>query len=129
MAHHEVDTESQCQYSSLSQRPSQAITPLFHGGVQPFFHRVNAMGCDHLAQTSDSHDHSVPGDLGAIDHVIAPIADGTSCPVESRTESAAPPRTIGSEELLQGHREVLILHAGETYRLRLTRNGKLILNK
>lgn len=34
-----------------------------------------------------------------------------------------------SEELFQGQREVLIQHAGELYRLRLTRNGKLILNK
>jgi hemin uptake protein HemP len=87
------------------------------------------MACDHRAQTSDSHDHSGPGDLEAMDHAVAPLAEGTSCPVESRSESAAPPRTIGSEELLQGQREVLILHAGETYRLRLTRNGKLILNK
>lgn len=34
-----------------------------------------------------------------------------------------------SDELFRGHREVLILHCGETYRLRLTRNGKLILTK
>ncbi|MFZ7095853.1 hemin uptake protein HemP [Luteimonas dalianensis] len=31
--------------------------------------------------------------------------------------------------LLQGRREVLIRHAGECYRLRHTRNGKLILTK
>jgi hemin uptake protein HemP len=34
-----------------------------------------------------------------------------------------------SEQLFQGHRELLILHGGETYRLKVTRNGKLILNK
>ena len=34
-----------------------------------------------------------------------------------------------SEQLFQGHRELLILHCGETYRLKVTRNGKLILNK
>lgn len=32
-------------------------------------------------------------------------------------------------ELLQGQREAHILHEGEVYRLILTRNGKLILNK
>jgi len=38
-------------------------------------------------------------------------------------------RTITSADLLQGAREVLILHDEMTYRLRLTRNGKLILVK
>ncbi len=48
------------------------------------------------------------------------------------THRAAPEparRVIPSEELLQGQREVIILHAGEEYRLSLTRNGKLILHK
>lgn len=39
------------------------------------------------------------------------------------------PRTISSSELLAGDKEILIDHEGETYRLRLTRNGKLILHK
>lgn len=39
------------------------------------------------------------------------------------------PRTIASSELLRGMSEVLIDHGGETYRLRLTRSGKLILQK
>lgn len=34
-----------------------------------------------------------------------------------------------SRALLRGHREILIEHAGETYRLRHTRNDKLILTK
>ncbi|MFD2261559.1 hemin uptake protein HemP [Lacibacterium aquatile] len=34
-----------------------------------------------------------------------------------------------SKELLKGSREILISHDDETYRLRLTRNGKLILTK
>lgn len=38
-------------------------------------------------------------------------------------------RTISSEDLMRGQRELLIEHAGEVYRLRITRNGKLILNK
>jgi hemin uptake protein HemP len=40
-----------------------------------------------------------------------------------------PSLTFTSTELLQGHREVLIRHGEETYRLRLTRNDKLILHK
>lgn len=39
------------------------------------------------------------------------------------------PREITSTEILRGAREVLIRHGDETYRLRLTRNGKLILHK
>ncbi len=34
-----------------------------------------------------------------------------------------------SQALLRGHREILIEHGGETYRLRHTRNDKLILTK
>ena len=37
--------------------------------------------------------------------------------------------SIPSELLLKGEREVQIRHAGETYRLRLTKNDKLILHK
>jgi hemin uptake protein HemP len=44
---------------------------------------------------------------------------------------AAPraPRELTSESLFAGGREVLIVHRGERYRLLLTRQGKLILNK
>ena len=38
-------------------------------------------------------------------------------------------RQVDSHSLLQGTRELLIAHAGEHYRLRLTRNDKLILTK
>jgi hemin uptake protein HemP len=40
-----------------------------------------------------------------------------------------PPRTIPSEQLLAGDRELLIQHGGDTYRLTVTRTGKLILHK
>lgn len=36
---------------------------------------------------------------------------------------------ISSGDLLAGRQEVLIRHGDETYRLRVTRNGKLILQK
>lgn len=38
-------------------------------------------------------------------------------------------KTITTEELLGTLREIIILHAGEEYRLRITSNGKLILTK
>ena len=37
------------------------------------------------------------------------------------------PYGVTSDQLLGGARELLILHAGRQYRLRLTQNGKLIL--
>ena len=39
------------------------------------------------------------------------------------------PKQWTSAELLEGHCEVIIVHAGEVYRLRCTRNNKLILTK
>lgn len=43
--------------------------------------------------------------------------------------AAEPQRILRSEELLQGHKEIVIRHGEECYRLRLTRSGKLILQK
>ena len=40
-----------------------------------------------------------------------------------------PAREITSEELLRGQSELLIRHGEELYRLKLTRNQKLILQK
>lgn len=38
-------------------------------------------------------------------------------------------KSISSAELFGDHREIVILHAGELYRLRITGNNKLILTK
>lgn len=43
--------------------------------------------------------------------------------------AGAGPRVVSSADLLEGAREIIIRHVGEDYRLRLTRAGKLILNK
>ncbi|MBC8351777.1 MAG: hemin uptake protein HemP [Planctomycetes bacterium] len=40
----------------------------------------------------------------------------------------APPEWTSSQ-ILDGHSEAIIVHAGEVYRLRCTRNNKLILTK
>jgi hemin uptake protein HemP len=58
------------------------------------------------------------------------MTDSTAPPV---TPAGAPqppePRSVESAELFQGARIVEITHAGETYRLLLTRNNRLILQK
>ena len=43
--------------------------------------------------------------------------------------TATPEGGIPSAVLLQGRREIVILHAGSLYRLRVTANDKLILTK
>ncbi len=46
------------------------------------------------------------------------------------TNAATPgPRRIALAEILQGSAEVVIEHADQDYRLRLTSNGKLLLTK
>ncbi|MBT9568954.1 MAG: hemin uptake protein HemP [Thiobacillus sp.] len=39
------------------------------------------------------------------------------------------PDIIPTDTLFQGNQEILISHNGEHYRLRITKNGKLILTK
>lgn len=47
-----------------------------------------------------------------------------------RVEPARPPsRTVSSEALFNGAYEIGIDHGGSLYRLKITRQGKLILNK
>lgn len=51
---------------------------------------------------------------------------------EASDPPAAPPSdapVVTSEEMLRGARELLIQHGTQTYRLRLTDTGKLILTK
>jgi len=56
-----------------------------------------------------------------------PDNDGGSQQNADRTDAS--PRQWTSTELLEGHTEAIIVHAGEIYRLRCTRNNKLILTK
>ena len=53
----------------------------------------------------------------------------TSAHLTTGWDSVRPTAVLESHALLRGEREVLIRHAGQTYRLRHTRNGKLILTK
>ncbi len=56
-------------------------------------------------------------------------------PIPKKSDASAyaaerePARVIRSEELFAGERVVLIQHAGDQYRLLITRNDRLILQK
>ncbi len=54
------------------------------------------------------------------------MSDDQSPPPSNRKPTVP---EVSSEELLRDHTELLIRHGEETYRLKLTRNGKLILQK
>lgn len=59
-----------------------------------------------------------------------PPTSATASPSDrGRSAGQRDPVRIDSRDLLAGGREFLIDHAGQAYRLRLTRNDKLILTK
>jgi hemin uptake protein HemP len=62
----------------------------------------------------------------------SPLQHANSPALESQTPEASAPLALPlyeSAELFQGARVVNISHAGETYRLLITRNNRLILQK
>lgn len=48
---------------------------------------------------------------------------------QPRDESEDSPKIVSAQDLFAGQREIVIEHAGEIYRLRITRRNKLILQK
>ncbi|HEY0232596.1 MAG TPA: hemin uptake protein HemP [Dokdonella sp.] len=65
-------------------------------------------------------------------HLATPVTSSDSThasPINERRARTAAPQRIGSVQLLAGGNELVIEHAGQEYRLRLTRNDKLILTK
>jgi len=50
-------------------------------------------------------------------------------PPQERPQQHSEPREIHSQELFQGQDRLVIVHEGEKYRLLITRNGKLLLQK
>ena len=46
-----------------------------------------------------------------------------------RRTDLPPPRILRAEELFRGGQEIWIEHAGDRYRLRITRRNKLLLQK
>ncbi|HUX29834.1 MAG TPA: hemin uptake protein HemP [Thiobacillus sp.] len=59
-------------------------------------------------------------------HTQTPLS--THSPAEPGTRTFRPD-VIPTDYLFQGNQEILISHKGEHYRLRITKNGKLILTK
>jgi hemin uptake protein HemP len=53
----------------------------------------------------------------------------TSPPIQRPASAPADLRAIDSKVLLAGRQELSILHGGEAYLLRVTKNGKLLLTK
>ncbi len=66
----------------------------------------------------------------ALDPHAMPNAPSSSfrLPVEPGTRTL-PPDAIPADVLFQGSQEIMIRHKGEHYRLRITKNDKLILTK
>jgi hemin uptake protein HemP len=77
-----------------------------------------------LGRDSSDRDAAPPA---AAARGLGPPVTGPLPPQKSAGRAAAP--VIRSADLLQGGGEVHILHNGETYRLTVTRAGKLILHK
>ena len=61
-------------------------------------------------------------------HAPPPTAPAPEEAPQTKDQYASSARTVTTEELLGEARELLILHAGKRYRLRITRNDRLILN-
>ena len=57
-----------------------------------------------------------------------PSRTGSHSPAAPR-QPAGSPGILPADRLFQGSQEIQIAHNGETYRLRITRNSKLILTK
>lgn len=55
------------------------------------------------------------------------LAQTVPKPLDKRPTSDKGPERVTSEALLGAASELVIIHAGREYRLRLTQNGKLIL--
>lgn len=60
---------------------------------------------------------------------MLPAPGQGTAPVAAETQRTPTPKMIESHTLFKGHREILIRHGPDIYRLRLTQAGKLILTK
>ncbi len=57
------------------------------------------------------------------------MSDPKTGPAPEEPAARKGKRRLTSEALFEGSNEVVIVHAGEEYRLRITKNAKLILTK
>lgn len=63
--------------------------------------------------------------------LIVMQTQGKPCPVNlpAAPESLSAQADLSTQQLFQGRQEIVIDHKGEGYRLRITKNDKLILTK
>lgn len=73
--------------------------------------------------------HDAPKAPEAPGAASTPAGKAATKPYDGSAPVGTAARTVESEEILQGAQELLIKHQGTVYRLRRTRNGKLILHK
>ncbi len=66
------------------------------------------------------------GGIRAMSEANKPLPDAAA-PPSSKSDKL--PKIVSTQELFDGDREICIEHDGETYRLRITRRNKLILQK
>ena len=123
----ELDIASQSQYCAAVLFLNQAT-----GGRHPVLSLVDDASIlpGSLSLMSDT---PLPSD-SLTEQTESQPAEQSAVPDEAGSLSAddtpeEPLRTVTSAELLCGQRELLIEHEGEVYRLRVTRNSRLILQK
>jgi hemin uptake protein HemP len=75
---------------------------------------------------TEAHRRRSAGMLDPIPHEPSAESPRANRPATPASHGA---QRIDSHRLLAGSREIVIDHAGQAYRLRLTRNDKLILTK
>lgn len=61
-------------------------------------------------------------------HTTTPCLPGRA-PRANPSAAVPAPRTFDSQALFENTQQILIVHQAETYRLQITRQGKLILTK
>jgi len=76
----------------------------------------------HGESTKTAAPGAEPRDPASAGRAPSDLARGATMPPPAR-------RSVASDDLFQGLRELVILHRNEEYRLRITRAGKLILTK
>ena len=90
--------------------------------------------CSDIVNNENGYHYHLEHDWRAI-LVARKMERNMAQPPEPRRESPALPapyslrKRITTVDLMQGAREVIILHQGEEYLLRITKTGKLILTK
>lgn len=68
-------------------------------------------------------------EIAALQTLVTSRLKAASAMTPDLAQDLSQPRSIAAEELFRGATEVIVWHAGVPYRLRVTRNDKLILTK